>query len=71
MSKAPERISFSKTRIKLDYPDLLGIQLKSFQDFFQLETTPDKRSNEGLLKVFMENFTISDARGIFTLEFLD
>lgn len=71
MSKAPERISFSKTRIKLDYPDLLGIQLKSFQDFFQLETTPDKRSNEGLFKVFMENFPISDARGIFTLEFLD
>jgi len=71
MSKAPERISFSKTKIKLDYPDLLGIQLQSFQEFFQLETTPDKRSNEGLFKVFMENFPISDARNIFTLEFLD
>src|SRR5258706_6687513 len=70
-NKTNERISFSKNKIKLDYPDLLGIQLQSFQDFFQLETTPDKRVAEGLFKVFNENFPISDARSIFTLEFLD
>ncbi|MCS6991284.1 MAG: DNA-directed RNA polymerase subunit beta [Chitinophagales bacterium] len=69
--KTKERISFSKTRIKLDYPDLLAVQLQSFKDFFQLETTPDKRSYEGLYRVFQENFPISDARNIFTLEFLD
>ncbi len=65
------RINFGK--IKADYrsPDLLEIQLQSFQDFFQLETTPDKRSNEGLFKVFQENFPISDARNIFSLVFLD
>src|SRR6187399_3665467 len=70
-NKTNERINFSKNKIKLDYPDLLGIQLQSFQDFFQLETTPDKRVSEGLFKVFNENFPISDARSIFTLEFLD
>src|SRR6266446_10405567 len=70
-NKTNERHSFSKNKIKLDYPDLLGIQLQSFQDFFQLETTPDKRVAEGLFKVFNENFPISDARSIFTLEFLD
>ncbi|HYV95777.1 MAG TPA: DNA-directed RNA polymerase subunit beta [Chitinophagales bacterium] len=70
-NKTNERINFSKNKIKLDYPDLLGIQLQSFQDFFQLETTPDKRVAEGLFKVFNENFPISDARSIFTLEFLD
>src|SRR5919202_1173318 len=52
-------------------PDLLAIQLQSFQDFFQLETTPDKRNNEGLFKVFKENFPITDTRNIFNLEFLD
>src|SRR6187455_3348477 len=70
-NRTNDRINFSKTKIKLDYPDLLGIQLQSFQDFFQLETTPDKRVAEGLFKVFNENFPISDARSIFTLEFLD
>jgi len=52
-------------------PDLLAIQLQSFQDFFQLETTPDKRNNEGLFRVFKENFPITDTRNIFVLEFLD
>ncbi|HMU04359.1 MAG TPA: DNA-directed RNA polymerase subunit beta, partial [Saprospiraceae bacterium] len=53
------------------YPDLLEIQIKSFQEFFQLETTPENRGNEGLYRVFQENFPISDARNIFVLEFLD
>src|SRR5690606_10741242 len=52
-------------------PDLLAIQLQSFKDFFQLETTPDKRKNEGLFNVFNENFPITDTRNIFVLEFLD
>ncbi len=71
MSKQNERVNFSKNKIRLEYPDLLGIQLQSFQDFFQLETTPDKRVSEGLFRVFQENFPINDARSIFTLEFLD
>lgn len=66
-----ERVNFSKTQIKIEYPDLLGIQLQSFKDFFQLETTPENRRNEGLYRVFTENFPISDARNIFVLEFLD
>ncbi|HRI00784.1 MAG TPA: DNA-directed RNA polymerase subunit beta [Saprospiraceae bacterium] len=65
------RHSFSKVPLKADYPDFLEIQLKSFVEFFQLETTPDRRANEGLFKVFKENFPISDARNIFMLEFLD
>lgn len=70
-SKTNDRVNFSKTQIKLEYPDLLGIQLQSFKDFFQLETTPENRKNEGLYRVFTENFPISDARNIFVLEFLD
>ena len=66
-----KRVNFGKIKSFEDYPDLLDIQVKSFQDFFQLETTPDNRINEGLFKVFMENFPISDARNIFVLEFLD
>ncbi|MBE0637385.1 MAG: DNA-directed RNA polymerase subunit beta [Bacteroidales bacterium] len=66
-----ERISFSRTKIKSSYPDFLDIQLKSFQDFFQLETNPENRVNEGLYKVFSENFPITDARNNFVLEFLD
>ncbi len=66
-----ERISFSKTKIKSSYPDFLDIQLKSFQDFFQLETNPENRVDEGLYKVFSENFPITDARNNFVLEFLD
>ena len=69
--KTITRHSFAKAPLKTDYPDFLEIQLKSFIEFFQLETTPDKRANEGLFKVFKENFPISDARSIFVLEFLD
>ena len=65
------RISFAKAPLQVDYPDFLEIQIKSFKEFFQLETTPDRRINEGLFKVFQENFPISDARSIFLLEFLD
>ena len=66
-----ERINFASSKIKLDYPDLLDIQLKSFKEFFQLETNPENRSNEGLFKVFSENFPITDARNNFVLEFID
>ncbi len=65
------RVNFGKIHDVADTPDLLGIQLQSFQDFFQLETTPDKRDNEGLFRVFKENFPITDTRNIFVLEFLD
>jgi DNA-directed RNA polymerase subunit beta len=65
-----ERINFASTK-RLAYPDFLDIQLKSFQDFFQLETNPENRKNEGLFRVFAENFPITDARNNFVLEFLD
>jgi DNA-directed RNA polymerase subunit beta len=65
------RISFAKTKNQLDYPDFLEIQLKSFKDFFQLDTTPEKRKQEGLFKVFSENFPITDTRNNFVLEFID
>ncbi len=65
------RISFASNKNSLEYPDFLEVQLKSFQDFFQLETTPEKRANEGLFKVFSENFPITDTRNNFVLEFLD
>ncbi|NBV13487.1 MAG: DNA-directed RNA polymerase subunit beta, partial [Sphingobacteriia bacterium] len=65
------RHSFSKLKKPVDYPDLLEIQIKSFKEFMQLETPPDKREIEGLHKVFQENFPISDARENFVLEFLD
>ena len=66
-----KRINFSSLKNPIDYPDFLEIQLKSFQDFFQLETTADNRQAEGLFKVFSENFPISDSRNNFVLEFLD
>ncbi|HXS58722.1 MAG TPA: DNA-directed RNA polymerase subunit beta [Hanamia sp.] len=66
-----QRISFGKIEHLAETPDLLGIQLQSFKDFFQLETTPDKRNVEGLFRVFKENFPINDTRNIFMLEFLD
>ncbi|MBR5778987.1 MAG: DNA-directed RNA polymerase subunit beta, partial [Bacteroidales bacterium] len=66
----PTVVNFASVR-KFDYPDFLDIQLKSFRDFFQIETNPDNRINEGLFKVFNENFPISDARNNFVLEFLD
>jgi DNA-directed RNA polymerase subunit beta len=70
-SKKTSRIRFGKTKIQAEYPDFLDLQVKSFQDFFQLETNPENRVNEGLFKVFAENFPISDARNNFVLEFLD
>ncbi len=70
-SKTIERISFGTSKIKTAYPDFLDIQIKSFQDFFQLETNPENRASEGLYKVFAENFPITDARNNFVLEFLD
>ena len=69
--KNQNRISFASIRNQLDYPDFLEVQLKSFHDFFQLETTPENRKNEGLYQVFQENFPITDTRNNFVLEFLD
>jgi DNA-directed RNA polymerase subunit beta len=69
--KSNARISFATVQNRLTPPDFLDVQLKSFQDFFQLETTPENRTSEGLFKVFQENFPISDARNNFVLEFLD
>ncbi len=66
-----KKINFGSSQIRTEYPDLLEIQLKSFRDFFQLDTNPENRVNEGLYKVFSENFPISDARNNFVLEFLD
>jgi len=66
-----QRINFASAPAHISYPDFLDIQLKSFQDFFQLETTPESRENEGLYRVFTENFPITDARNNFVLEFLD
>ncbi len=65
------RITFAKVKPVIDYPDFLDVQLESFREFFQLDTTSESRANEGLFKVFQENFPISDTRSIFTLEFLD
>ena len=70
-SRKPERINFGKIKRAGTYPDLLDIQVKSFKDFFQLETTSENRRTEGLYRVFTENFPITDARSIFVLEFLD
>ncbi|MEO8772454.1 MAG: hypothetical protein ABI402_20310, partial [Ferruginibacter sp.] len=70
-SPAAKRINFGKVELLAEQPDLLGIQIQSFKDFFQLETTPDKRNVEGLFRVFKENFPITDTRNIFVLEFLD
>jgi DNA-directed RNA polymerase subunit beta len=70
-NKNQERISFASIKNQLDYPDFLEVQLKSFQDFFQLETTPENRKAEGLYQVFHENFPITDTRNNFVLEFID
>ena len=67
----PERFSFTSVELPADRPDFLDIQLRSFQEFFQLETNPENREKEGLFKVFSENFPISDTRNQFVLEFLD
>jgi len=66
-----KRISFSTQKIEYPYPDFLEVQLKSFEEFFQFNSTPEKRKNEGLFKVFLENFPISDTRNNFVLEFID
>ena len=65
------RVNFASVKNPLPYPDFLEVQLKSFQDFLQLDTPPEKRNNEGLYKVFAENFPIVDTRNSFVLEFLD
>ncbi len=65
------RINFSSVKNIPEYPDLLAIQLKSFQDFFQLETKPENRNHEGLYKTFQDNFPVSDTRNQFELSFLD
>ena len=66
-----QRINFATSKNPLEYPDFLDVQLKSFRDFLQLDTPPEKRKNEGLYKVFSENFPIADTRNNFVLEFLD
>jgi DNA-directed RNA polymerase subunit beta len=65
------RIDFSSIERIIDYPDFLDLQLQSFKDFLQIETPAEKRQNEGLFKVFAENFPISDSRENFVLEFVD
>lgn len=71
VSQEKPRINFATVKNQLPYPDFLEVQLKSFRDFLQLETAPEKRNNEGLYKVFAENFPIADTRNNFVLEFLD
>ncbi|MBQ7852559.1 MAG: DNA-directed RNA polymerase subunit beta [Muribaculaceae bacterium] len=71
ISNNKPRVNFASVRKQLPYPDFLEIQLKSFKDFLQLDTPPEKRNNEGLYKVFAENFPIADTRNNFVLEFLD
>jgi len=66
-----ERVNFTTAKLITDYPDFLDIQVKSFQDFFQLETKADERGHEGLYKTFSDNFPITDTRNQFVLEFLD
>ncbi|MCF0165106.1 MAG: DNA-directed RNA polymerase subunit beta, partial [Bacteroidales bacterium] len=66
-----QRITFATSKVLLDYPDFLEVQLKSFRDFFQLDTTAENRRNEGLFKVFQEVFPITDTRNNFVLEFID
>ena len=66
-----QRISFATTKNQFPYPDFLEVQLQSFRDFFQLDTQTEKRKNEGMYKVFSENFPISDTRNNFTLYFID
>lgn len=69
-SKTPRK-NFSRINQIIDYPDLLGIQVQSFRDFFSLDTSVEDRSGEGLYKVFAENFPIADSRDNFVLEFID
>ena len=66
-----QRINFASIKDPMPCPDFLEVQLKSFEDFLQLDTPPEKRVNDGLYKVFAENFPITDTRNNFVLEFLD
>ncbi|MFD2512863.1 DNA-directed RNA polymerase subunit beta [Pontibacter locisalis] len=70
-NKTTNRINFASIKPVIDYPDFLDVQVQSFQDFFQLETPAENRAQEGLFKVFAENFPISDSRENFVLEFID
>ncbi|MDO3694289.1 DNA-directed RNA polymerase subunit beta [Wenyingzhuangia sp. chi5] len=70
-TKNNTRVNFASAKLSTEYPDFLDIQIKSFQDFFQLKTKADERSDEGLYKTFMDNFPITDTRNNFVLEFLD
>ena len=65
------RVNFASVHNPYPYPDFLDVQLKSFKDFLQLDTPPEERKNDGLYKVFSENFPITDTRNNFVLEFLD
>ena len=65
------RVNFASVKNPMPYPDFLDVQLKSFKDFLQLDTPPEERKNDGLYKVFSENFPITDTRNNFVLEFLD
>ncbi len=66
-----QRVNFASVKNPMPYPDFLDVQLKSFKDFLQLDTPPELRKNDGLYKVFSENFPIADTRNNFVLEFLD
>ena len=65
------RVNFARVKNPMPYPDFLDVQLESFRDFLQLDTPPEERKNDGLYKVFAENFPITDTRNNFVLEFLD
>ncbi len=71
VSENKPRVNFATVKNPLPYPDFLEVQLQSFRDFLQLDTAPEERNNEGLFKVFSENFPIADTRNNFVLEFLD
>ena len=70
-NKTSQRINFASIKNRLDYPDFLDIQLKSFNDFLKIGSSAEKRTKEGLYSVFNDNFPISDSRNNFVLEFLD
>ena len=66
-----QRVNFASVKNPMPYPDFLDVQLKSFKDFLQLDTPSELRKNDGLYKVFAENFPIADTRNNFVLEFID
>lgn len=65
------RINLGNIKHAIEYPDFMDVQLESFRKFFQLETPPENREDEGLFKVFSKIFPVTDARNVFELEFLD